>query len=206
MPIVNLKKRITTDQEKYNNHMKSSDSLIFVQGQYAIDQSGTDCLALSVGDCWYENGRYIKIPDEGVKVKARSSIVFMTQEKIATPLNVYGLIFGAGTNIYTGGFLSTGKIDPGYVGRLKIGYYNGSSKSIVLKRGERLGYCLFFTSEHEIKTHPIIDSGEQPRIIKLSKLERVKRFVNNNISVIISAVSAVMAVVSAAAAILSLII
>lgn len=196
MAIVNLIKRITNNKEKYHEYVKSSDSLIYVKEEYQLDSSGADCLALSVGECWYDNGRYIKIGEKGVKVRRRSTVVIVTQESIALPLNIYGLIFGSGKNIYSGGFVSNGKIDPGFMGRLKIAYYNGSNKNVYLKSGERIGYVVFLEAERECKSLNIYDSMKDPVIVRLGKWERFKNFLFRNAYIIIPSLISILGIIT----------
>lgn len=195
MAVVNLKKRITDNKDQYHEYVKSSDSLIYVQGDYQLDSSGADCLALSVGDCWYDNGRYIKIGEKGVKVRKQSTVVIVTQERIALPLNLYGLIFGSGKNIYSGGFVSSGKIDPGFMGRLKIAYYNGSNEEVVLKVGERIGYCMFVDAERECSGLGINDSIKDPVIERLGKWERFKNFLFRNANIIVPSMISIIGII-----------
>ena len=89
MAIINLNKRITNDIDMYNNFSRSSDSLIFVKGSWATDESGPDCLLFTVGRCWYDNARYLEInAHKGIKIKPHASIVIETSEEIALRLNM----------------------------------------------------------------------------------------------------------------------
>jgi len=198
MAIVHLQKRITDNIDKYIKYLRSSDSLIFVKGNWKTDESGPDCLSLTVGKCWYDNGRYIEIDSKkGIKIKPHASVVLETTEEIALPYNMYGLLFGAGSNIYKGSFISNGKIDPGFSGKLRIGYHNGSNKTIILKTGDKLAYCIFIGTECGIEHIPLPNVLSQPAIGTLSKRERLQRwFVENAYQILTISLSTISIIVS----------
>lgn len=202
MAIVHLNKRVTDNVDEYNNFMRSSDSLIFLKGNWTTDESGPDCLSLTVGQCWYDNTRYIEIdPKNGIKIKPHASIVLETAEDIALPLNMYGLLFGAGSNIYKGAFISSGKIDPGFSGKLRIGYHNGSDKTTILKRGDKLAYCIFIGTECGLEHTPLTNALSQPAMGTMSKRERFQRWFTQNVfhilPILLSTVSIIVSIILA---------
>lgn len=202
MAIVSLARRVTDDADEYSKYLSSSDSLIFVRGEWTTDESGPDCLSLTVGQCWYDNARYIEIdPIKGIKIKPHASIVLETAEEIALPLNMYGLLFGAGSNIYRGAFISSGKIDPGFSGKLRIGYHNGSDKTTVLKRGDKLAYCIFIGTESGLEHTPLANVLSQPAVGIMSKRERFQRWFLQNtyqiLAIVLSTISIIVSVVLA---------
>lgn len=202
MAIVNLSRRVTNNADEYSKYSRSSDSLIFVKGNLATDESGPDCLALTVGQCWYDNARYIEIDSKkGIKVKPHTSVVLETAEEIALPLNVYGLLFGAGSNIYRGAFISSGKIDPGFSGKLRIGYHNGSSKTVTIKRNDKLAYCIFIGTECGLEHTPLPMASGQPVIKAMSRRERFLRWFTQNayqiLAILLSTISIIVSIVIA---------
>lgn len=202
MAIVHLNKRVTNSTDEYNKYLRSSDSLIFVKGNWTADESGPDCLSLKVGECWYDNARYIEIDSKkGIKIKPHGSIVLETAEEIALPLNMYGLLFGAGSNIYKGAFISSGKIDPGFSGKLRIGYHNGSDKTTILKRGDKLAYCIFIGTECGLEHTPLLKALSQPAMETMSKRERFQRWFTQNayqiLAIMLSTISIIVSVVLA---------
>ena len=202
MAIVNLNKRITNDIDKYSSFSRSSDSLIYIKNKWVTDESGPDCLSLTVGQCWYDNSRYLKIDErKGIKIKPHASIVLETSEDIALPFNMYGLLFGAGSNIYKGAFISSGKIDPGFSGKLRIGYHNGSDKTVILKTGDKLAYCIFIETECGLEHTPLIGILSQPAIGIMSRKERFKRWFTQNayqiIAVVLSLISIIVSTILA---------
>lgn len=187
MPIVYLKERITGDEAEFNKYISSADSLLFLRNYdptkaETFDQSGTDCLSLRVGDKWFDRSRYVQISNKGIKIKPQTSVVVETQEQIALPLNMYGLLFGTGKNIYSGGFISNGKIDPGFCGNLRIGFYNGSRHTVILKTGDKLAYCIFMDMESELVTKPLFTVSSAPAAVKLGRLERLKIWFVENLN------------------------
>lgn len=181
MPIVNLRKRHTSDFDEFSKYEKSSDSLVFSNGEMKLDDSGPDCMTLSAGECWYDKGRYVAIdPDKGIKVRPHEGVVIETLEHIALPLNIYGLIFGAGSNIYKGAFVSNGKIDPGYNGKLRIGYHNASNDVMTIRTGDKLAYVLFVTSETNLDNASKALKIQAPEISILTKKEKVLSWLKKN--------------------------
>lgn len=202
MSIVNLSKRATNNTNEYYKNSHSSDSLIYVKENIVTDQSGPDCLELTVGQCWYDNGRYIEIDSKkGIKVKPHTSVVLEAAEEIALPLNVYGLLFGAGSNIYRGAFISSGKIDPGFSGKLRVGYHNGSSKTVTIKRNDKLAYCIFIGTECGLENTPLPMPSAQPVIKAMSRRERFLRWFTQNayqiLAILLSTISIIVSIVIA---------
>lgn len=202
MAIVHLDKRVTDNTDEYSKYSRSSDSLIFVKGNWKTDESGPDCLSLTVGQCWYDNARYIEIDGQrGIKIKPHASVVLETAEEIALPLNMYGLLFGAGSNIYRGAFISSGKIDPGFSGKLRIGYHNGSDKTTILKRGDKLAYCIFIGTECGLEHTPLPNGLSQPAMGTMSRRERFRRWFTQNayqiLAIMLSTISIIVSVVLA---------
>lgn len=172
MSVVNLDKRMTKSIDEYRKTIHSSDSLICVSIDedcknvpIITDPSGPDCLALHVGTVFYYKGCNWKIDREkGVKIKGGRSIVIETAESLRLPANVYGLLYGNGTNIYRGAFISCGKIDPLFAGKLRIGIYNGGAKKIVLKPGDKLAYAIFFQTECDVLVEQFSEATAVPPI------------------------------------------
>lgn len=149
MAIIDLNKRTTKDWNAYNAAIKSCKSLIHITGDVILENVGPASMNLTVGERWYDcaKKKYYQIPEKGVKVKPGKSIIIETKQEISVPYNMFGIIFGTGKNIFKGGHVSTGKINPGFHGVLKIGYYNGGDSVIVFRPGNLLACCSFFEIE-----------------------------------------------------------
>lgn len=78
------------------------------------------------------------------------------------PYNVYGIVVGKGINIFNGGVVSTGKIAPGYNGKLRIGYYNASSKTVILHKNDVVGCCVFYNTESTSLSENTSDQFDNP--------------------------------------------
>jgi deoxycytidine triphosphate deaminase len=151
MLVIDLKHRTTSDWNSFDQNKKSSDSLIFIDSKNVKDD-GACCLDFTVGDRWFNqtNSQWYTIPEDGFILKSNESITIETSERLAVPLNIFGVVTGVGRNIYKGAMVSTGKIDPGFNGKLRIGFYNSQRKKIVIKKGQVLCACFFIQSETSI--------------------------------------------------------
>ncbi len=151
MSVVDLSKRISDNWDEYNQYKKSEDSKIYIKGDIILDNVGPASVNITAGERWYDytKNKYYKIPFEGIKLKPGKNITIETSQKFALPYNIFGVIYGTGKNIFRGGFVSSGKINPGFCGYLKIGYYNGSDGTICFRKGDLLACCAF----HEMETH-----------------------------------------------------
>lgn len=177
MSVVDLRTRHTTDWNLFCENISSSESYLFVNNLQDSDFYETS-LDLSVGNkCMYkEHDKVFKIPSEGMKLRSGQSAIVYTKNQIAVPLNMYGVVTGTGMRIFSRCFISTGKIDPGFKGYLKIGIYNGSNQSIVLKEGEPL-VCIFFMSiENDLQnTLFMYDQTVEPQVEIFSFWDRLLR-------------------------------
>jgi len=181
MAIINLEKRTTVNWDEFNDNTKSNDSKIFILGDLILDNSGCESLNLTVGKRWLNKNQYYAIPKDGIKVKPGDNIIIESSQEIAMPYNVFGIVFGVGANIFRGGFVSSGKIDPGFKGKLKIGYYNGSKGNIIFKEGDFLACCAFLTMEDCLQA-PLQDYHSEPEaiIIQDQGVKKVLRWLSKN--------------------------
>lgn len=177
MSVVDLRTRYTSDWDLFCKNISSSESFLFVDNLKKADFYDVS-LDISVGNkCMYTNhDKVFKIPKEGLKLRARQSIIIYAKNKIAVPLNMYGVVTGTGSRIFSNCFVSTGKIDPGFKGYLRIGLYNGSNRSIKIKEGEPLA-CIFFMSiESDLQnSYFIYDQSLEPQTEVLSFWDKFLR-------------------------------
>jgi deoxycytidine triphosphate deaminase len=150
MGVLDLSVRMTDDWESYHKHSSSSDSVVYISPAPQLND-GPASVDLTVGDrCYKQNqDRYFLIGN-GITLGAYQSLLVETAEKVATPYNVFGIVTGKGAQIFRGTFISTGKINPGFNNKLKIGIYNGSGNPLVIRKGEPLCSCLFLEMESSI--------------------------------------------------------
>lgn len=196
--LVNLKNHITSDWHDYNSHITDSESKLYVRGKIIFDNDGPESLNLTVGDKYFLNGKPIKIVKDGIKVPSGKSIVLETEQQLAVPHNMFGVITGIGVNIFRNGFVSTGKIDPGFKGKLKLGYFNGNTSAIIFKSGDLIACCSFWYMESSIE-FPLENYHSEPEafIESISRLKCcLEWFKKNWYSILALAVSLVTLIVT----------
>jgi deoxycytidine triphosphate deaminase len=203
MSVVDLKTRLTSDYDKYQNNIRSSDSYVLIDNNGSSVDSlmsdGPTSIELTVGNrCFlHRKDKFFTIATDGIALKPGQSMLIETAQKIATPLNVFGIITGKGRHIFSGIFLSTGKIDPGFDDRLKIGIYNGGPKAITLKPGDALCTCIFLQTESSLfnKT-PNNSRMIQPTQVLLSNWKLLINWVDTNKGWLSLALSTVALIIS----------
>lgn len=151
MSVINIKKRSTSDWEKMHKHLQSPDSIVYIDPQ-DDGKVGPVSMDITVGDAYIVPGsnESFFIPHDGIKVKPKQSIIVYTRQRFKLPYNVFGIVTGKGKYIFKGCFLSTGKIDPGFDGCLKIGFFNGGCSSINLKPNESFATVFFLNTDTTI--------------------------------------------------------
>lgn len=149
MSVVDLSRRVTTDWDTFNRYKFSPDSFAFVDGTVCLPDDSKVALDLAVGEAWYDARRetFIAIPSDGLKIAARSAVVVETGQKITVPFNMFGIVTGKGKYIFQSVIISPGKIDPGFNDHLRIGVYNASDRSLLLKSGDLFCSCCFLSLE-----------------------------------------------------------
>jgi dUTPase len=152
MSIVDLNHRLTENYEDYYRLNKSSDSLVYVNGEVLL-VDGPSSLELTVGETWYDcnDGINYEVLNNGnLTIKSGSAAVIETEQIIGLPTNIFGLVTGKGKFIFQGILVSSGKIDPGFHDHLRIGLYNGGKEPLILKRGDAFCSCCFFQLESNV--------------------------------------------------------
>lgn len=175
MAIVDLKSRLSTDRDKCEASKKSSESLIYTDADVTSLEGNPMSMDLRVGDICILPGdsRTYRIGEHGIKVKPNQSVIIYSKEKFVLPLNVFGVVTGKGTYIFQGCMVSSGKIDPGFKGNLKVCFYNGGRSSIVLNPGDV--FCtVFFMDGDCTLLSPLEDYQESPSP-KLSTVSRLRK-------------------------------
>ncbi|MEJ5092585.1 hypothetical protein GEO21_21340, partial [Sphingobacterium faecium] len=154
MAIVNINRRMTSEYEKFQKSKKSNDSLIYVD-KIPSRSPHELSLDLHVGDIYEivnQNKKY-KISEQGLVLSPGQSILIEINEFIEIPNNIFGIVTGKGSKIFQGIFISTGKIDAGFSGHLKIAIYNGSNKKITLKKEDSLCSCIFLNMDTTVSNN-----------------------------------------------------
>lgn len=158
--IVDIKQRTTEDKDKYQKYLKSMESYIYLDKDplnpqkepLQLKDGETASLDFTVGERWFNlnDSRWYTIPQDGIVLKSNEGATFETKEHIALPLNMFGVVTGIGRHIYVGGMTFPGKIDPGFSGRLRVGFYNSSKTKKLIKPGDTLCACYFLQMEETI--------------------------------------------------------
>lgn len=200
MPIIDLSRRIIFDWGEYNKNAKSYESNIYIKPQSEVFIQSDTSVNITIGDVWYNDTKHsdVKMTDKGIKIKSKKYVVFQTQQYFGIPYNVYGIVVGKGINIFNGGVISTGKIVPGYKGKLRIGYYNASNSTIILHKGDVLGCCIFFDTETTRTDEYMGDELDNiPALENLTRREKICEWLGDNWHNIISWLFSIVAIVIA---------
>lgn len=170
MSLVNLNKRVTDNWDARCENLESPNSYIYVKDKSTERVLNPASMEICVGEVYILPGtsQQYKIPEKGLSINPKQTVVIYSEQKIALPYNIFGLVTGKGNYIFQGCFISTGKIDPGFDGYLKIGFYNGSNKKILLKRGNAFASVFFinteFTMSHALEDYQNAPPADLPKI------------------------------------------
>ncbi len=183
MAVIDLSTRITNDWATYHQNKRSSDSYIYIlPTSYGLDD-GPASVDFTVGEKWFiqnDNTAY-EVTSEGIILAPFQSILVETAEEVALPFNVFGLVTGKGLQIFQGTFISTGKINPGFCDKLKIGIYNGGKKKITLMKGSSLCTCVFFAMESNLRTPLKAKPDSSVRAMRpIGRLKKISLWLKEN--------------------------
>jgi deoxycytidine triphosphate deaminase len=200
--VVDLEARLTRSWPEYNAKLRAEDSRIYVDGAGETKLDSPITLSLSVGSQWLsgDEERFYAIPEDGISLKPRQTIIVETQETVATPYNVFGLVTGKGSHIFRAILVSSGKIDPGFHNKLRIGIYNGSRKTRHLKPGTIVALAYFLGTDRTLQD-PMssYETFEATEAVSSPPTTRLGRWLRGNwalvASLIISIASLFVAVV-----------
>jgi dCTP deaminase len=195
MSVVDLCKRATSDWDVFCKSVRSCDSLIYFEEVIPDISDPPGSVDLAVGTRWFDpvQEAFYAVEETGLQVKPHSAVVVEVQQRIAVPHNVMGIVTGKGKYIFQSALISPGKIDPGFNGRLRIGFYNASNKIIHLKRGDSFCSCFFFNTESEAKHPRRLEMEPTPKAFPLPRYIVVKRFWADNWKVIFPLIVSVIA-------------
>ena len=172
MALINLNKRVTDKWEVRCDNLESPDSFIYIKDRANEKVANPASMEIEVGDVYIlpRNGQQYKIPEEGLSIDPKQSVVIYSRQKISLPYNAFGLITGKGNYIFQGCFISSGKIDPGFDGFLKIGFYNGSNKQILLKKG--IGFASVFFINTDFTMSSSLEDYQTAPPVNTQKISR----------------------------------
>jgi dCTP deaminase len=182
MSVVDLCRRATADWDAFNRCVRSSDSLIFFEKSIPELTDPPGSIDLCVGSRWFDpaDNRFYAVEESGLQVKPHSCILIEVEQRMALPHNVMGIVIGKGKFIFRSALISTGKIDAGFDGKLRIGFQNASGQMILLKTGVPFCSCFFINTESEAR-HPRRNPMEpEAKPSPLPRLEAAKRWWADN--------------------------
>lgn len=183
MAVVDLLNRSSDNNAICEKSKLSPESLIYISPKPLSELISPISCDLSIGaECYRPNiGKKYTLDENGIKVKSGESVVVYTKEHIRTPFNVFGLVTGKGKYIYQGCMVASGKIDPGFDGHLKICFYNGGKRSVILRRNEPFCTVFFIDTAYTLSA-PLYASMErtQPTDTAVGKLRACCIWVKKN--------------------------
>lgn len=177
MTAIDITSRLTQDRERFQYALKSDDSLVLILPPPIIDTTEPGSCDFTIGDTVYDTHAHerIEIPSQGLELRPQQAVVVETLQKLHTPYNIIGMLSGKGSLIFQGLFVSQGKIDPGFTGKLKVGLLNGGKSKFILKTGDPLCSCIFFRLDTHIDAPDPKYLSEPPKQVKISMAQRVKQ-------------------------------
>ena len=164
MAVVDLLNRCSDNNAVCEKSKLSPESLIYISPKPVSELLSPISCDLTIGAECYRPNVGKKYMLDGIKVKPGESVVVYTKEHIRTPFNVFGLVTGKGKYIYQGCMVASGKIDPGFDGHLKICFYNGGKRSVILKPNEPFCTVFFIDTAYTLSA-PLYASMERTQPI-----------------------------------------
>lgn len=188
MSVVHIKNRITSDQKSFEDYSASDRSLLWLPDHSGVDAFSID---LTVGDQWSEkygptSNEMHKIAEEGMRILRHGSVVVTAAEDIRVPHNMYGVLVPTGSLFLDKGILiAPAKVEPSFAGNLKLRLFNTTALKHTLKKGDKLGSVIFFSTETTQFQNPVTKNS-----VLISKpvplVGRTSQWLKRNINQIIT--------------------
>lgn len=150
MPILQVRGRTTTSQQDFERFSSSSNSQIYTT---ALEENIEEfSIEITLGDGWNDNysnsDRSLRQIDESITIRGHDSIVVEINEEVRIPHNRYGIVLPTGSLFLAQGVLiASAKVEPAFIGKLKLRLFNTTGKKINLKKDTKLGSIIFFPTE-----------------------------------------------------------
>ena len=150
MSVVHIQNRSTSDERSFEENSSSDRSLLWLSENAKAEAFSID---LTVGEQWSEkygptSNEMHRIADEGMHILRHGSVVVTSAEEIRVPHNMYGVLVPTGSLFLDKGILiAPAKVEPAFGGNLKLRLFNTTSLKHTLKRGDKLGSVIFFSTE-----------------------------------------------------------
>lgn len=194
MSVVHIQNRITRDQKSFEDNSASDRSLLWLSEKANAEAFSID---LTVGDQWSEkygptSNEMHKIADDGMRILRHGSVVVTAAENIRVPHNMYGVLVPTGSLFLDKGILiAPAKVEPSFTGNLKLRMFNTTALKHTLKKGEKLGSVIFFSTETTQFQAPVTKNS-----VLISKptplIERASQWLKKNINQLITWIVALL--------------
>lgn len=188
MSVVHIKSRITSDSQSFSDYAASDRSMLWLAKHANVESFSLD---LTVGDQWSEkygptSNEMHKISEEGMCILRHGSIVVTAAENIRVPHNMYGVLVPTGSLFLDKGILiAPAKVEPSFSGNLKLRLFNTTALKYTLKKGDKLGSVIFFSTETTQFQDPVTKNSvlvSKP----IPRLNRMCKWVGRNINQLIT--------------------
>lgn len=182
MSVLQIKGRTTNSQPDFDTFALSSNSCIFTTAtEPNIEEFSIE---LTLGEGWNDNysahDRNLRRIEDGIMVRGHGSIVVEIQEEIRVPHNRYGIVLPTGSLFLSRGILITpAKVEPAFCGKLKLRIFNTTHQKIFLKKGEKLGSVIFFSTE-STKVHNVIYRASEISTSPKSRFRELRKWLGTN--------------------------
>lgn len=182
MTVLQIKGRTTNSQPDFDTFALSSNSCIFTTA--AEPNIEEFSIELTLGEGWNDNysahDRNLRKIDEGITVRSHGSIVVEVHEEIRVPHNRYGVVLPTGSLFLSRGLLiAPAKVEPAFVGKLKLRMFNTTHQKIFLQKGEKLGSVIFFSTE-STKVHNVTYRTSEISASPISRFGELKKWLGTN--------------------------
>jgi len=148
--VVHIKNRSTSNEKSFEENSSSDRSLLWLSEKAKAEAFSID---LTVGEQWSEkygptSNEMHLIADEGMQILKHGSVVVTSAEGLRVPHNMYGVLVPTGSLFLDKGILiAPAKVEPAFSGTLKLRLFNTTGLKHTLKRGDKLGSVIFFSTE-----------------------------------------------------------
>ncbi|MBV7417174.1 hypothetical protein KW830_01755 [Comamonas sp. CMM03] len=127
-----------------------------------------------------------KISEEGMRILRHGSIVVTAAEEIRIPHNMYGVLLPTGSLFLDKGILiAPAKVEPSFSGNLKLRLFNTTALKYTLKKGEKLGSVIFFSTETTQFQSPVTKNS-----VLVSKptpfVDRISQWLGRNVNQLVT--------------------
>lgn len=182
MTVIQVKGRTTESEEYFDNHSLSNSSYIYTTASEKNIEEYS--LELTVGSGWNNSyspkNRGLIAITEGITIQRHGSIVVEVGEEIHVPHNRYGIVLPTGSMFLSQGILvASAKVEPAFIGKLKLRMYNTTDREANISKGEKIGSVIFFSTE-STKVHDKIYKNSETSSTVPTLYQNLRRWLSAN--------------------------